>query len=113
MNKLIQTTQLVPNLRDDLVQAAYPVFIPKPIRQSDTLTRYLNVRQFSERHPVFTEAALRNLIFKADSRKSSIGLIRGNGLIEFGAIIRLGKKVLIKEQKFFDWLDEQSKGKIS
>lgn len=67
----------------------------------------LTVRQFSERNPAFSEAALRNLIFKADPRKSSRGEIPGNGLIEAGAIIRLGRKVLIDEAAFFAWIDSQ------
>ena len=66
---------------------------------------YLTVRQFSERNPAFTEPSVRNLIFKADPRESSLGTIRGNGLIEAGAIVRIGRKVLISEQRFFAWVE--------
>jgi len=65
------------------------------------------VRQFSKRNPAFTEAAIRNLVFKADSRHSSKGEIQGNGLIEAGAVIRIGRKVLIDEEAFFAWVDSQ------
>lgn len=67
----------------------------------------LTVRQFSERNPAFSEAAIRNLVFKADSRHSSRGEIQGNGLIEAGAVIRIGRKVLIDEEAFFAWVDSQ------
>ena len=68
---------------------------------------YLTVRQFSERNPAFTEPSVRNLIFKAYPRSSSIGTIPGNGLIEAGAIVRIGRKVLISEQRFFAWVESQ------
>lgn len=67
----------------------------------------LTVRQFSRRNPAFTEAALRNLIFKAEPRQSSRGPIPGNGLTEAGALIRIGRKVLIDETAFFAWMDAQ------
>ncbi len=51
---------------------------------------------------------MRNLIFKADSRESTKGTILGNGLIEAGAIIRLGRKVLFDEDAFFVWIDKQN-----
>jgi hypothetical protein len=66
------------------------------------------VAQFPVAHPAFTEAALRNLIFKAERRHSSNGEIPGNGLIEAGAIVRIGRKVLIDEDRFFDWVRQQN-----
>ena len=68
---------------------------------------YLTVRQFSKRHAAFTEPSVRNLIFKADPRESSLGRIPGNGLIEAGAIVRIGRKVLISEPRFFAWVEGQ------
>jgi hypothetical protein len=53
------------------------------------------VRQFSERHPAFPPGGLRWLIFNE----------RHNGLSRFGAIVRVGRKVLIDELRFFSWLD--------
>lgn len=70
------------------------------------------VGQFAERNPAFTQAALRNLIFKADKRHASTGIIPGNGLIEAGAIVRLGRKVMLHEGRFFNWIEQQSGGLI-
>lgn len=69
------------------------------------------VKQFAERNPAFTEAALRNLIFKAEPRLSVKGEFPGNGLIEAGAIVRLGRKVLIDESRFYDWLEAQQEAR--
>ena len=56
----------------------------------------VRVRQFVERHRSegWTEPAMRWLIFKATE----------NGLETSGAILRLGRRVLIDEVRFFDWL---------
>ena len=66
------------------------------------------VAQFPSAYPAFTEAALRNLIFKAEPRHSTNGEIPGNGLIEAGAIVRIGRKVLIDEDRFFDGARQQN-----
>ena len=72
-------------------------------------TRTLStVRQFSEKHPAFSQGAIRNLIFLADERKTSKGTIPGNGLS--AALVRIGRKVLIDETRFFEWIDQQQKG---
>ena len=53
-----------------------------------------------------TVPALRHLIFLAKSRRASNGdLISGNGLEEVGAIIRIGRKVLIDLDRFGDWVE--------
>jgi len=65
------------------------------------------VNQFSEAHPAFPPAALRGLIFKANPRITHDGPQPGNGLIEAGAIIRIGRRVLIDEDKFFAWIEQQ------
>jgi hypothetical protein len=62
----------------------------------------LTVRQFTVKHPAFPEASLRDLIYHADERYSSRGVIPGNGLLP--AIYRVGRKVLIDEGGFFEWL---------
>jgi hypothetical protein len=67
------------------------------------------VAQFAERNPAFTESAMRNHIFKADEREGANGKIPGNGLLEAGAIIRIGRKVLIDEDRFFEWMEAQNK----
>jgi len=58
----------------------------------------LTVRQFAEKHPAFNVGGLRYLIFNEDS----------NGLKEAGAIIRVGKKVLIDVDKYFAWIYNQN-----
>ena len=93
-----QTAQQTSNTAAAL-KAAYPELAPRPV--------YLTVEQFSQRNQAFTPAALRNLIFKADERQSTKGTIPGNGLIEAGAIVRVGRKVLIVESRFFDWVESQ------
>ena len=66
--------------------------------------------QFSARHPAFTTPSLRNLRFKAETRINANGeTVPGNGLLEAGAILRIGRKVLIHEQRFFEWLDAQQR----
>lgn len=54
------------------------------------------VKQFCSKYPAFTEGGLRDRIFYADS----------NGLKKFGAILRNGRRILIDEEKFFQWLRE-------
>ncbi len=50
--------------------------------------------QFCERHPAFTVQAVYSLIFNQDK----------NGLKDSGAILRVGRKILIDEAKFFAWI---------
>ena len=54
----------------------------------------LTVAQFSQKHPAFPNGGLRYRIFNEHQ----------NGLAESGAIIRNGRRVLIDEAKFFDWV---------
>lgn len=68
-------------------------------------TVFLTVRQFAEKHPAFPQGSLRNLIFHASPRHSSQGRIDGNGLEV--ALIRIGRKVLINETRFFEWVEKQ------
>jgi len=52
-----------------------------------------------------TDAAIRGHIFKAGDRYDSRGRrIPGNGLLEAGAIIRRGRKILINVDKYAAWL---------
>lgn len=82
------------------IKSAYPES-PTPSQSRSLLT----VRQFSDKHPAFTQGAIRNLIFLAENRKTSKGLIKGNGLNI--ALVRIGRKLLIDEAKFFEWVDAQ------
>jgi len=61
-----------------------------------------------------TEPALRNHILNAADRKNSRGeVIKGNGLEESGAIVRIGRRILIDEAKFFSWLAQQQRRKAA
>jgi hypothetical protein len=62
---------------------------------------YSTVRQFSEKNPAFTQGGLRSLIFNEAS----------NGLAEAGAVVRLGRKVLIDDGKFLRWVAAQNSSK--
>jgi hypothetical protein len=59
---------------------------------------YLTVNQFSEKHSAFARGGLRALIFNENK----------NGLAQSGAIVRVGRKVLIDEGKFFAWIAAQN-----
>ena len=59
------------------------------------------IRQFADCHPAFTEAAIRDLIFRSRPNDK----FEPNGLDI--AIMRRGRRILIDEAKFFTWLDEQ------
>jgi hypothetical protein len=83
------------------INAAYPASLTKP-------PVLLTVRQLADKHPAFSQGALRNLIFLAGSRNTSKGKIEGNGLAV--ALVRIGRKVLIDEAKFFNWIDAQQGG---
>jgi hypothetical protein len=64
--------------------------LPRPPRVLRT------VRQFCQKHPAFTLGSTRWLLFHRQT----------NGLEE--AVVKIGRRVLIDEDKFFDWLDEQN-----
>jgi hypothetical protein len=59
-----------------------------------SLPNLLTVSQFSQKRPAFKEAGVRWLIFHAAT----------NGLGQSGAIVRLGRRVLIDEAKFVSWV---------
>ncbi len=64
------------------------------------------VRQFSEKYPAFSQGSLRNLIHLSTERYSSKGKIPSNGLAI--ALVRIGRKLLIDESKFFEWIELQN-----
>lgn len=57
----------------------------------------LTVRQFTEKHPAFSQGGLRYIIFHAHE----------NGFAK--CIRRIGRKVLLDERAAFQWVDEQNK----
>ncbi|MEO1942838.1 MAG: hypothetical protein ABGY11_00925 [Candidatus Thioglobus sp.] len=59
---------------------------------------YSTVNQFCERHPAFPLGGVRHNIFHEKT----------NGLAKIGAIVRNGRRVLINEEKFFEWLEAQN-----
>ena len=66
------------------------------------------VAQFADRHPAFPQPGMRSHILNATDRVNSRGeRIPGNGLA--GAIVRVGRRVLIDEQAFFRWIAAQQK----
>lgn len=72
--------------------------------------RVATVAQVATAYPVFTPSALRDLIFKATDRFNSRGdRIKGNGLADAGAIIRIGRKILIDLDAFEAWLDQRAR----
>lgn len=72
------------------------------------------VNQFAERHPAFNSGGIRWMIFNGKPRINSAGEeISGNGLLESGAIVRLGRRVLIDEDRFFRWVEEQQSDRKS
>lgn len=56
------------------------------------------VAQMAARQPAFSQASLRHWIFHADE----------NGLAKSGALIRLGRKILIDEARFLAWVRSHS-----
>ena len=59
------------------------------------------VAKFSQRHSFITEGGLRFQIFNA----------KENGLAESGAIIRIGRRVLIDEKRYLDWIESLQENK--
>jgi hypothetical protein len=69
-------------------------------KTSDTPT--LNtVQQFCQANPWETPGGLRFKIFNA----------KNNGLQESGAIVRIGRKVLINVPRYFGWIESQQNKK--
>jgi hypothetical protein len=66
-----------------------------PENKTYSKDQYLfTVAQLIAKHPAFKTGGLRSLIFNEHQ----------NGLAKTGAIIRIGRKVLIDENKFFAWV---------
>ncbi|MHB8495382.1 MAG: hypothetical protein ACYC9Z_10115 [Casimicrobiaceae bacterium] len=70
--------------------------------------RLFTLPKFAERHGSFiTLPALTNQVFKSRSRHSSRGHVPGNGMLDYGVIVRINRRVLIDEDAYFRWLDAQ------
>ena len=59
----------------------------------------LTVSQFCTKHPFISQDGLRFQIFNEEN----------NGLAESGAIVRIGRRVLINEPKYFGWIESGQK----
>lgn len=70
--------------------------------EAQTAWAYLTVQQFAAKHRAFTVGGLRALIFNEHT----------NGLAKSGAIVRLGRKVMIVEAKFFAYVESQNKAVV-
>jgi len=91
----IQTSASVPTIHAALATA-------------ETSIRFATIKQAAIVRPVFTEAAFRDIRFKAFDRKNSRGeVIKGNGSGEFGCWIEVGGKVLLDLPRFDAWLESQ------
>jgi hypothetical protein len=60
---------------------------------------FRTVKQFTQINTAFTNGGIRSLIFNE----------RQNGLAQSGAIVRIGRKVLIDEARFFSWVETQNR----
>ena len=102
MNNHASSSALMGSLADGEEEVSRRTFTPHGHRV------LLTVSQFCEKHPAFPVGGIRNLIFLSEDRRTSAGVIKGNGLK--AALIRIGRKILIDETKFFEWLDVQQGG---
>jgi hypothetical protein len=67
--------------------------------QQTTTPILSTVPQFCTKHPFITQGGLRFQIFNEEN----------NGLAESGAIVRIGRRVLINEPKYFGWIESVQK----
>ena len=68
------------------------------LEKQNEVPNLVTVKQFCEKYPAFNYGGIRFQIFNEKS----------NGLYEAGAIVRVGKKVLIDVQRFFEWVESQN-----
>jgi len=68
-----------------------------------TVDQYFTVPQFSKRHVAFSNGSLRWIIYNSEK----------NGLDKTGAIIRIGRKLLIDETLFLSWVKCQNTAAVS
>lgn len=63
----------------------------------------LTVDQFTQKHRAFKAGGLRWLIFNE----------KQNGLAVSGAVVRIGRRVLLDEAKFFAWIERQQVARVA
>ncbi len=64
-----------------------------------TTPTFVSINQLAQRQPALTVGGLRHWIFNEEK----------NGLKDSGAIIRIGKKLVIDEGKFIAWIQGGAK----
>jgi hypothetical protein len=64
------------------------------------MATFLSVKQIVKTQPAFTTGGLRAWIFNEHN----------NGLAKSGAILRIGRKVLIDNDKLTTWIESQNQG---
>jgi len=76
------------------------------------IPQLFTLSKFAGKHSSFTTlSALTNQVFKAYSRQSTKGEITGNGMLDFGVIVRIGRRILINEANYFLWLESMQERK--
>lgn len=91
----------------------YQTPLPCPIQSSVLEREFYTVEEFVllPEFGYLTKSGVRHLIFNSRDRYSASGdVIPGNGLVEAGAIVRLGRRVLISALKFRAWMLNQQEG---
>ena len=73
-----------------------------PDEITKTVWSYLTVQQFTAKHAAFNTGGVRSIIFNEQQ----------NGLAKAGAIVRIGRKILIDEAKFFAWVELQNRAVV-
>ena len=74
---------------------------PRYIEHFIAVEEFVQLPEFS----YLTKSSLRHLIYNSEHRYSAAGdVVLGNGLVEAGAIIRIGRRILIDADKFREWV---------
>jgi len=77
-------------------------------------TNLQTVAAITQKYSAFTAGAVRNILYRAEDRVTRSGqTIKGNGLAAFGAVVKVGRKVLIDETRFNAWPESHRKGGAS
>lgn len=77
----------------------------KPALETPHHPYWLTIKLLAQKEPAFTEASLRAIVFNAEDRKSTRGIINGNGMKPH--IRRVGARVLINHTGFLSWIAAQ------
>ena len=91
----------LPQQQASEIRSTVRATLPEKIQREPVL---YTVTQFAKVETAFSEASLRSLIFRAEDRHASNSIVQSNGMVEAGALIRHGRKVLIHREKFLAWI---------